>query len=164
MDDPHIQAAVRDILIGVGEDVEREGLRATPERIRRLYHKLPAGYAADPVALVNGALFQAKYDEMIVARAIEFSNLCQHHLMPFIGQAHAAYVLRKKILGCRRSRASSVYLLEACKYSSGCRAGSRISWRRWCSHRASRWSSRLCTCAPALAASRNRRCAWLAAP
>jgi GTP cyclohydrolase IA len=76
---------VRDILIGVGDDVEREGLRATPERISRLYHELPAGYAADPVALVNGALFQAEYDEMVVVRAIEFSSLCEHHLLPFIG-------------------------------------------------------------------------------
>jgi GTP cyclohydrolase I len=99
MDDPRIESAVRDILVGVGEDVEREGLRATPARVRRLYHELLAGYNTDPVALVNGALFQAEYDDMIVVRDIEFSSLCEHHLLPFIGHAHVAYVPNEKIVG-----------------------------------------------------------------
>lgn len=99
MDDQKIRAAVREILTAVGEDVDREGLRGTPERIARLYGELLAGYTTDPVALVNGALFQAEYDEMIVVRDIEFSSLCEHHLLPFLGHAHVAYVPRDKIIG-----------------------------------------------------------------
>jgi GTP cyclohydrolase I len=99
MDNMRIQSAVREILVGLGEDVEREGLRGTPERVSRLYQELLAGYQVDPVALVNGALFQADYDEMIVVRDIEFSSLCEHHLLPFIGRAHVAYVPRDKIIG-----------------------------------------------------------------
>ena len=99
MEDSRIRAAVHDILIGVGEDPEREGLRSTPERVSRLYQELLAGYTTDPVAVVNGALFQAEYDEMIVVRDIEFGSLCEHHLLPFIGRAHVAYVPKESIIG-----------------------------------------------------------------
>src|SRR5258708_7893405 len=99
MDDNQLKAAVREILVGVGEDPEREGLRATPDRVSRLYQELLAGYGTDPVALVNGALFTAEYDEMIVVRDIEFSSLCEHHLLPFIGHAHVGYVPDEKIIG-----------------------------------------------------------------
>lgn len=99
MDAPRIESAVRDILIGIGEDVEREGLRGTPARVSRLYHEMLAGYDTDTVALINGALFQAEYDEMIVVRDIEFSSLCEHHLLPFFGRAHVAYVPNEKIVG-----------------------------------------------------------------
>jgi GTP cyclohydrolase IA len=99
MEDDRLKSAVREILVGVGEDPEREGLRSTPDRVSRLYQELLAGYTTDPVALVNGALFQAEYDEMIVVRDIEFSSLCEHHLLPFIGHAHVAYVPNEKIIG-----------------------------------------------------------------
>ena len=99
MDDIRLRAAVREILAGVGENPEREGLLDTPDRVSRLYGELLAGYTVDPVALVNGALFQAEYDEMIVVRDIEFSSLCEHHLLPFIGHAHVAYVPSEKIIG-----------------------------------------------------------------
>lgn len=99
MDSDKIELAVRDILIGVGEDPARDGLRSTPARVGRLYAELLAGYSIDPVALINGALFKAEYDEMIVVRDIEFSSLCEHHLLPFIGQAHVAYVPNEKIVG-----------------------------------------------------------------
>jgi len=99
MDDNRLKAAVREILAGVGEDLQREGLRLTPDRVSRLYQELLAGYSTDPVALVNGALFKAEYDEMIVVRDIEFSSLCEHHLLPFIGHAHVAYVPSEKIIG-----------------------------------------------------------------
>ncbi len=99
MDENRIRAAVQDILIGVGEDPEREGLRSTPDRVSRLYQELLAGYSTDPVAVVNGALFEAEYDEMIVVRDIEFSSLCEHHLLPFIGHAHVAYVPNEQIIG-----------------------------------------------------------------
>src|SRR5215813_11204846 len=99
MDDLKIQSAVEEILAGIGEDVAREGLRGTPERVSRMYHELLAGYETDPVALVNGALFQAEFNEMIVVRDIEFSSLCEHHLLPFLGHVHVAYVPRDKIIG-----------------------------------------------------------------
>ncbi len=99
MDEAQIQSAVRNLLTGVGEDAGREGLRDTPERVSRLYAELLAGYTVDPRALVNGALFQAEYDEMIVVRDVEFSSLCEHHLLPFIGQACVAYVPSGKIIG-----------------------------------------------------------------
>ena len=94
-----IETAVRDILIGVGEDPEREGLQSTPSRVGRLYAELLSGYTTDPVAMINGALFKAEYDEMIVVRDIEFSSLCEHHMLPFIGHAHVAYVPNEKIVG-----------------------------------------------------------------
>ena len=99
MDDQKIQAAVHAILVAVGEDPEREGLRGTPGRISRMYHELLAGYDTDPVKLVNGALFKAEFNEMIVVRDIEFSSLCEHHMLPFIGRAHVAYVPREHIIG-----------------------------------------------------------------
>src|SRR6266851_2747197 len=99
MDDNQLKAAVREILVGVGEDPEREGLRATPDRVSRLYQELLAGYSTDPLALVNGALFEAEFDEMIVVRDIEFSSLCEHHMLPFMGHAHVAYVPNDKIIG-----------------------------------------------------------------
>lgn len=94
-----MQEAVRDILRSVGEDPEREGLRGTPERVRRMYEELLAGYSVDPIALVNDALFEVKYDEMVIVRDIEFYSLCEHHLLPFVGHAHVAYVPRGKIIG-----------------------------------------------------------------
>jgi GTP cyclohydrolase I len=99
MDEARIVGAVHDMLVAIGEDPDREGLRGTPGRVSRMYRELLAGYDTDPVALVNGALFQAEYDEMIIVRDIEFSSLCEHHLLPFIGQAHVAYVPRDKIIG-----------------------------------------------------------------
>lgn len=94
-----MQEAVRDILRSVGEDPEREGLRGTPERVQRMYEELLAGYSVDPIALVNDALFEVKYDEMVIVRDIEFYSLCEHHLLPFVGHAHVAYVPRGKIIG-----------------------------------------------------------------
>jgi GTP cyclohydrolase I len=94
-----IEAAVREILMAAGEDPEREGLRRTPLRVRRMYAELLAGYHTDPAALVNGALFDVDYDEMVVVRDIEFSSLCEHHLLPFIGHAHVAYIPKGKVIG-----------------------------------------------------------------
>jgi GTP cyclohydrolase I len=99
MDEERIQSAVRDILVSAGEDPEREGLLNTPARVSRMYRELLAGYTVDPSALVNGALFQAEYDEMIVVRDIEFGSLCEHHMLPFVGRAHVAYVPQERILG-----------------------------------------------------------------
>ena len=94
-----IEDAVREILTNVGEDPEREGLLRTPDRVARMYDELLAGYHVDPVALVNDALFNVEYDEMIVVKDIEFFSLCEHHMLPFYGRAHVAYVPSDKVIG-----------------------------------------------------------------
>jgi GTP cyclohydrolase IA len=99
MDRTRIEDAVKTILEAVGEDPQREGLLNTPARVARMYGELLAGYTIEPAALVNGALFSADYDEMVVVRDIEFSSLCEHHLLPFIGHAHVAYVPKGRIIG-----------------------------------------------------------------
>lgn len=94
-----IESAVREILESVGEDPDREGLLRTPDRVARMYDELLAGYHVDPVALVNDALFNVEYDEMIVVKDIEFFSLCEHHMLPFYGRAHVAYVPSDKVIG-----------------------------------------------------------------
>jgi GTP cyclohydrolase I len=94
-----IEASVEKILRAVGEDPEREGLLRTPERVARMYSELLGGYRVDPVALVNDAIFQVTYDEMVIVRDIEFYSLCEHHLLPFIGRAHVAYVPKGEVIG-----------------------------------------------------------------
>lgn len=94
-----IEDATRQLLIAVGEDPLREGLRNTPGRVARAYDELLAGYRTDPVALVNGALFAADGAEMVVVRDIEFYSLCEHHLLPFYGRAHVAYLPGDKVIG-----------------------------------------------------------------
>ncbi len=95
----NIEDAVKTILTSVGEDPEREGLVGTPNRVARMYEELLSGYSTDPAALVNNALFHADYDEMVVVRDIEFASLCEHHMLPFIGHAHVAYIPNAKIIG-----------------------------------------------------------------
>ncbi len=93
------QKAVCELLVALGENPEREGLRRTPERVARMYAELLSGYKADPGAIVNDALFQVKYDEMVIVRDIEFYSMCEHHMLPFIGRAHVAYIPNGKVLG-----------------------------------------------------------------
>ena len=99
LDEERIRRAVTDILTAFGEDPQRDGLRRTPERVSRMYHELLAGYRTDPVALVNDALFEVDYDEMVIVRDIEFYSLCEHHMLPFIGRAHVAYIPKGRVLG-----------------------------------------------------------------
>lgn len=99
IDQPTVEEAVRMILNAVGEDPNREGLLKTPERVARMYEELLSGYRVDPIALVNGAVFDVAYDEMVLVRDIEFYSLCEHHLLPFIGRAHVAYLPRGRIIG-----------------------------------------------------------------
>ncbi len=94
-----IEAAISSLLTSVGEDPQRDGLRNTPARVARMYAELLSGYHTDPVALINGALFEVDYDEMVVVKSIEFYSLCEHHLLPFYGHAHVAYIPRNKVLG-----------------------------------------------------------------
>jgi GTP cyclohydrolase I len=94
-----IAAAVRTILENVGEDPDRQGLVGTPERIARMYDEVLEGYTVDPIKLVNNALFDVEYDEMVVVKDIEFFSMCEHHMLPFFGRAHVAYTPCKKVIG-----------------------------------------------------------------
>ncbi|HVM71070.1 MAG TPA: GTP cyclohydrolase I FolE [Anaerolineales bacterium] len=94
-----IQKAVSSILLAVGESPEREGLKRTPERVARMYAELLSGYSADPVSIVNDAIFDVKYDEMVIVRDVEFYSLCEHHMLPFMGRVHVAYIPDGKVLG-----------------------------------------------------------------
>jgi GTP cyclohydrolase I len=94
-----IETAVQSMLVAFGEDPNREGLARTPQRVARMYVELLAGYRTDPASLVNGAIFEVQYDEMVIVRDIEFYSLCEHHMLPFIGRAHVAYIPNGKVLG-----------------------------------------------------------------
>ncbi len=94
-----IESAVLNILHAIGEDPGREGLKNTPNRVARMFPELLSGYLADPVKLVNGALFTVDYDDMVIVRDIEFYSLCEHHMLPFLGRAHVAYIPRGQVLG-----------------------------------------------------------------
>lgn len=93
------RSAVRDLLRAVGEDPDREGLKNTPDRVARMYAELLSGYLTDAAKLVNGALFNINYDEMVLVRDIEFYSLCEHHMLPFLGRAHVAYLPAGKVIG-----------------------------------------------------------------
>jgi len=99
MDFESVRKAVVEVIKGVGEDPEREGLRNTPERVSRMYAELLSGYSTDPEKIINGALFQINYDEMVLVRDIEFYSLCEHHMLPFLGRAHVAYLPAGKVIG-----------------------------------------------------------------
>jgi len=90
---------VRQLLADIGEDPDREGLLKTPNRVSRALGFLTQGYDQDPAAVVGDALFTEEYSEMIIVRDIDFYSLCEHHLIPFYGRAHVAYVPDKKIIG-----------------------------------------------------------------
>lgn len=94
-----IEGAVRDILLSIGEDPERQGLVKTPDRVARMYDELTAGYRTDPVKLINGALFDVDYSEMVLVKDIEFYSLCEHHMLPFFGRAYVAYIPNGKVIG-----------------------------------------------------------------
>jgi len=94
-----IEDSVRDILVALGEDPDREGLVKTPERVARSYEYLSSGYQQDPDEVIGDALFTEDYSEMIIVRDIDFFSLCEHHMLPFYGRAHVAYVPDKHIVG-----------------------------------------------------------------
>jgi GTP cyclohydrolase I len=98
VDQRRIQQAVRDILLAVGENPDREGLRETPERVARMYAELFAGLRQDPREVLQKT-FTQKYDEMVLVKDIGFASLCEHHLLPFVGKAHIAYLPNGKIVG-----------------------------------------------------------------
>jgi GTP cyclohydrolase I len=94
-----IEGAVREILSAIGEDPERQGLLKTPDRVSRMFEELTAGYTTDPVKLINGAMFDVDYSEMVLVKDIEFHSLCEHHMLPFYGRAHIAYIPNGKVIG-----------------------------------------------------------------
>jgi len=94
-----IQKHVRAVLEQIGEDPDREGLERTPRRVAQAYRFLTKGYSEDPVALLNGALFDVTYDEMVLVKDIGFYSLCEHHMLPFFGRIHIAYVPNGKVVG-----------------------------------------------------------------
>lgn len=99
IDMPVIQTAVRQMLVAFGENPERKGLARTPERVARMFTELLAGYVVDPTSIVNDALFDVTYDEMVIVRDIEFYSMCEHHMLPFLGRAHVAYLPNGKVIG-----------------------------------------------------------------
>jgi GTP cyclohydrolase I len=99
IDAKEIQAAVTRILQAVGENPDRDGLKRTPERVARMYAELLCGYHTDPNEVVNDAIFEVIYDEMVIVRDIEFYSLCEHHLLPFMGRVHVAYIPKGRVLG-----------------------------------------------------------------
>ncbi|MFO8037157.1 MAG: GTP cyclohydrolase I FolE [Anaerolineales bacterium] len=94
-----IETAVREILVAIGEDPHREGLENTPGRVARAYVELLAGYRTDPIELLNEAVFEVSYDEMVIVRDIEYYSMCEHHMLPFIGKAYVAYIPDGKVIG-----------------------------------------------------------------
>ena len=94
-----VEAAVHEILTEIGEDPDRQGLQGTPERVHRMYTELTAGYHVDPDRLINGAVFDVAYSEMVVVKDIPFYSLCEHHLLPFFGTASVAYSPRGRVIG-----------------------------------------------------------------
>lgn len=94
-----MEAAVRQILVEIGEDPSRDGLRATPDRMHRMYQELTVGYHVDPDRLINHAVFDVNYSEMVVVKDIPFYSLCEHHMLPFFGNAHVAYVPDGRVIG-----------------------------------------------------------------
>jgi GTP cyclohydrolase I len=99
MDLEQIETAVGEILESVGEDCQREGLLRTPLRVAKAYEELLSGYRTDPIELLNDAIFQVSYDEMVIVRDIEFYSMCEHHMLPFLGRAHVAYLPNGKVIG-----------------------------------------------------------------
>ena len=93
------QKNIHDILVELGEDPEREGLVKTPERVERSLRFLTRGYHQKLEEVVNGALFEAESDDMVIVRNIEFFSMCEHHMLPFFGKCHVGYIPNKKIIG-----------------------------------------------------------------
>jgi GTP cyclohydrolase I len=96
-----IKAAVHEILCAVGEDPERDGLRRTPHRVAKMYGELLEGYTQDLETIVNAAMFDVQYGEgeMVALADVEYSSMCEHHMLPFTGKAHVAYIPRDKVIG-----------------------------------------------------------------
>ncbi len=94
-----IAPLVSGILEALGEDTKRDGLARTPQRVEKALRFLTSGYSTDIATVVNGAIFEVKYDEMVMVKDIEFFSMCEHHMLPFFGKVHVAYLARNKVIG-----------------------------------------------------------------
>jgi len=99
IDYTRIEEAVTQVLRAIGENPDRDGLKRTPERVAHMYTELMGGYRLNPAVLVNEAIFEISYDEMVIVRDIEFYSLCEHHMLPFMGRAHVAYMPNGRVIG-----------------------------------------------------------------
>lgn len=99
IDNQKLEHAIEEVILAIGENPSRQGLRQTPQRVARMYAELLSGYRDDPIEIVNDAVFDVTYDEMVLVRDIEFYSLCEHHMLPFMGRAHVAYLPRGRVLG-----------------------------------------------------------------
>lgn len=94
-----VRTATEMILQAIGEDLNREGLIKTPDRVARAYEEIFNGYYTDPDSLINDALFNVDYDQMVLVKDINFYSMCEHHILPFFGKAHVAYLPKGKVIG-----------------------------------------------------------------
>ena len=99
VDEPEVENAVLQMLHAIGENPGRQGLIDTPRRVAKAYRELVSGYTTDPVELLNNAVFDIAYDDMVVVSHIEYYSLCEHHMLPFIGHAHVGYLPKDKVVG-----------------------------------------------------------------
>ncbi len=101
---------IRDILLELGEDPDREGLVKTPRRVAQAWRDMTAGYAEDPLAIIRSALFDVQNEEIVLVRDIDFASMCEHHMLPFQGKAHVAYLPRGRVVGLSKlARVVDVY-------------------------------------------------------
>src|SRR3972149_837751 len=107
---PDIRALVEELELEIGESPDRPGLAGTPERVHRMYAELTAGYHVDPDRLVNGAIFEVDYSEMVLVRAIPFYSLCEHHLLPFFGADSVAYIPQGRVIVRPRDKTRAEFL------------------------------------------------------
>ncbi len=99
MNRERVAELIRELLLEIGEDPDREGLLKTPERVARSWEFLTSGYHTDPHEVINGAIFESESNNMIISRDIEVYSLCEHHMLPFFGRCHIGYIAEKKVLG-----------------------------------------------------------------
>lgn len=99
VDTEAVRRAIGDLLYAIGEDPCRGGLLETPKRVARAYEELVCGYTTDPVELVNNAIYEIDYDDMVIVNDIDYYSLCEHHLLPFVGQARVAYIPDGRVIG-----------------------------------------------------------------
>ena len=99
MKKPKIEPLIHQLLLGLGENPSRQGLKKTPGRVEAAYHYLTSGYRQNSRSILNGAVFDEEYDEMVIMKDIDVFSLCEHHLLPFYGKCHVAYIPNGKIVG-----------------------------------------------------------------